>query len=87
MGFSRYYRLSVRLYAGFTEFNIQRASAGASSYCVTKQTGLSKCSSQPLGKDEKLPRGRDTITLLVVHLFYVSGSVYRFEVSYFDCNL
>lgn len=42
---------------------------------------------QPLGKDEKLPRGRDVITLLVVHLFYVSGSVYRYELSYFDCNL
>ncbi len=31
--------------------------------------------------------GRDVITLPVVHLFYVSGSVYRFEGSYFDYNL
>lgn len=30
---------------------------------------------------------RDTIMLLVVHLFYVCGSVYRFELNYFDYNL
>lgn len=33
------------------------------------------------------PQERDPITWLVVHLLCEFGSVYRFEVSYFDCNL
>lgn len=69
----------VRPYTGFTVFSIQRVSASASSYCVTRQTVLTKCWLQPLGKDKKAPWGRGMIVLPVVHSFYVSVSVYRFE--------
>lgn len=85
VGFSRRCCLHVRLETGFTAFSIQRASAGASCYRVTKQTW--HCSSPPVGTDEKPPQERDPITWLVVHLLYEFGSVCRFEVSYFDCNL
>lgn len=53
VGFLCYYRSHARLCAGFTVFSNQRTSARASYYSVTKQTGLSKCSSQPPSKDEK----------------------------------
>lgn len=85
VGFSGRCRLHVRLGTGFTAFSIQRTSAGASCYRVTKQTW--HCSSPPVGTDEKPPQERDPITWPVVHLLYEFGSVSRFEVSYFDCNL
>lgn len=59
VGFSLYSCCSVRLYAGFTVFSIQRASARASGYRVTTQTGPSARSMRPLGEDETLPQGRD----------------------------
>lgn len=70
---------SVRPYAGFTVFSIQRVSTSTSSYCVTRQTGLTNCWLKPLGKDRKVPLGRRMIVLLVVHSFYVSVSLYSFE--------
>lgn len=60
-GFLLYSRCSVRLYAGFKAFSIQRASARASCYRVTTQTGLAKRSRRPLGEDETLPQGRDLL--------------------------
>lgn len=65
--------LHVRLETGFTAFSIQRASAGASCYCVTTQTWHR--SAQPVAADEKLPQERDPITWLVVHLLYESGAI------------
>lgn len=50
---------SVRLYTGFTVFSIQRLCASTSSYCVTRQTGLTNCWLQPLGKDKNAPLGGD----------------------------
>ena len=56
--------LHVRLETGFTAFSIQRASAGASCYRVTKQTR--HCSAQP---------GTNPITWPVVHLLHESGAI------------
>lgn len=51
--------LQVRLESGFTALSIQRTSAGASCYRVTKQTR--RCSARPVATDEKLPQERGPI--------------------------
>lgn len=72
VGFSRCC-LRVRAETGFTALSIQRASARASCYRVTKQTR--PCSAQPVGTVETLPQERDPVTGLVVHLLDESGAI------------